>query len=282
MEATSSPPDGADTVALCAILGSDGAVVVDNVLEADFVQRLVEELKPHIERSPEGRDGFAGKQTTRTGGLLARSRSVREVVLHPLATSLAKTFLGPWTGEIQLQLTQVIRLLSGQGAQPLHRDRLIWGPYMGDHLNGVEPQFNCMWALSDFTEENGATVVVPQSQAWPTEREAMDHELRQATMARGSVMFYTGSVLHGGGRNRSRGDRIGLNINYCLAWLRQEENQYLSCPPAIARELEPDLQDLLGYTTGGFGLGYFSDPESSRSQTSGSCARPKSARAPVL
>ena len=80
-------------------------------------------------------------------------------------------------------------------------------------------------------------------------------------MSAGSVFLYSGSVLHSGGENRSDMSRLGLNITYCLGWLRQEENQYLSCPPHIAKDLEPELQDLLGYTQGTYALGYYSDPE---------------------
>jgi len=81
-------------------------------------------------------------------------------------------------------------------------------------------------------------------------------------MSAGSVLLYTGTVLHSGGKNESNSSRLGLNITYCLGWLRQEENQYLSCPPHIARTLDPELQELLGYTQGNYALGYYSDPES--------------------
>ena len=80
-------------------------------------------------------------------------------------------------------------------------------------------------------------------------------------MSAGSVLLYTGSIIHGGGENQSGLPRMGLNISYTLGWLRQEENQYLSCPPRIARDLAPELQELLGYTQGNYALGYFSEPD---------------------
>ena len=85
---------------------------------------------------------------------------------------------------------------------------------------------------------------------WPDNQLAEKSQIARAEMARGSVMLYTGSVFHGAGANQSDSDRIGMNITYSLAWLRQEENQYLSCPPEIAKTLSPELQDLLGYTLG--------------------------------
>lgn len=79
-------------------------------------------------------------------------------------------------------------------------------------------------------------------------------------MPAGSVLVYSGGVFHGGGANISNGDRIGINITYTLGWLRQEENQYLSCPPDIAKTLDPELQALIGYSMGSYALGYYTPP----------------------
>ena len=101
---------------------------------------------------------------------------------------------------------------------------------------------------------------MPGSGDWPDDREAQPDEIAQAVMDAGSVLIYTGSVFHGGGANTSDADRTGLNITYALGWLRQEENQYLSCPPEIARDLDPELQALIGYATGQYALGYYTPP----------------------
>jgi ectoine hydroxylase-related dioxygenase (phytanoyl-CoA dioxygenase family) len=156
----------------------------------------------------------------------------------------------------RLNLTQVIRIGPGQPRQALHRDREGWG----NPLTGVEPQLNTIWAMTDFTRENGATQVVPGSPAWLADRKATPDEIAPAEMSKGSCLIYSGSVIHGGGENTSATDRIGLNITYALGWLRQEENQYLSCPPHIAKNLDPALQSLIGYSMGGYALGYFTPP----------------------
>ena len=124
----------------------------------------------------------------------------------------------------------------------------------------VEPQLNTIWALSDFSAQNGATQVVPGSIQWPDDRVAEAGEITQATMEPGSVLVYTGSVFHGGGENHSEADRVGLNITYSLGWLRQEENQYLSTPPELAREVSEELQELIGYSLGQYALGYYTPP----------------------
>jgi ectoine hydroxylase-related dioxygenase (phytanoyl-CoA dioxygenase family) len=243
---------------LSGAVATAGAAVVEQAIDRDLLDRLRAELDPWVEATPGGRDAFSGFRTSRTGALVARSPAARELVMHPLVVEAASGFLGPFTKRIQLHLTQVIRIQPGQGTQPLHRDRLAWGGYLPRE---IEPQFNTIWALTDFTEENGATRVVPGSPSWDDDRRATDAEKTQAVMAAGSVLLYSGSVIHGGGENRSDADRMGINITYCLGWLRTEENQYLSCPPRVARDLDPDLQEMLGYTMGDYALGYYSDPD---------------------
>jgi ectoine hydroxylase-related dioxygenase (phytanoyl-CoA dioxygenase family) len=220
------------------------------------VAAVMAELGPYIEATPYGADDFTGHLTTRTGALVARSPACRELVTHPAMLAACDAFLLRACDRYQLHLTQVIRIRPGQGKQPLHRDRLAWGGF----LKGVEPQFNTIWAMTDFTEANGATRVVPGSPTWEEGRRATPEEIGYAEMKAGSVLVYSGSVIHAGGENRADHDRIGINITYCLGWLRQEENQYLSCPPAIARTLDRKLQALLGYAMGGYALGYYTPP----------------------
>lgn len=241
---------------LLAVVARDGAAIVESLIDPATVDRALEEVWPYVDATSNGADAFSGVRTTRTGALVARSPACRELLMHPTVLGAVRRFLAPWCERVQLHLTQVIRIRPGQPAQPIHRDRWAWGT----HLAHLEPQLNTIWALSDFEARNGATQVVPGSTGWPDDRRPVDAEVVAAEMPRGSVLVYTGSVFHGGGANRSDVDRIGLNLTYALGWLRQEENQYLACPPEIARELDPELQKLLGYTMGSYALGYYTPP----------------------
>src|SRR5580658_10512811 len=243
--------------AIGAILDSDGALILDDMLSAAGIERVRGEIDPYVEATRDGRDSFTGFQTTRTGALVARSPACRELVMHPAILAACDAFLKRACDRYLLHLTQVIRIRSGQPKQVLHRDRLAWGGFLPA---SIEPQLNTIWAMTDFTEANGATQVVPGSPSWGEGRRAEPHEVGYAQMKAGAVLVYSGSVIHAGGENRTDADRMGINITYCLGWLRQEENQYLSCPPAIARTLDPKLQALLGYAMGSYALGYYTPP----------------------
>lgn len=241
---------------IVTVLQQDGAAIIDELISPAFIAELRAETDPFMEATDNGFDDFTGFQTTRTGGLLGRSAKCRELIAHGSILAPCEQFLAPYCERVQLHLSQIIRIRPGETAQMIHRDRWAWGK----HLAHIEPQFNTIWALTDFTRDNGATQVVPGSSQWPDNAEIGEEQVVQAEMAAGSVLVYSGCVFHGGGANRSTRDRIGLNITYTLGWLRQEENQYLSCPPEIAKEFDRSLQELAGYAMGQYALGYYSPP----------------------
>jgi ectoine hydroxylase-related dioxygenase (phytanoyl-CoA dioxygenase family) len=106
----------------------------------------------------------------------------------------------------------------------------------------------------------GATRMVVGSHRWVDDPDEVDSALSvPAVMTKGSVLLYTGSIFHGGGANNTETSRIGMNIGYSLGWLRQEENQYLACPPEIARTLPEGLLRLMGYQRGSYSIGYVDD-----------------------
>jgi ectoine hydroxylase-related dioxygenase (phytanoyl-CoA dioxygenase family) len=157
----------------------------------------------------------------------------------------------------QLHLTQVIAIGPGEPGQPIHRDQ--WAFDFFPFPKGYEVQCNTIWAMSDFTAENGGTRVIPGSNHFEDKLEFSHEDCEAAEMPAGSVFVYTGAVYHGGGANRSQATRYGLNLTYARSWLRQEENQYLSVPHEVARELPDELLKLIGYQRGAYALGYVDD-----------------------
>ncbi len=248
----------ADTTAeaVAEIVKSEGAVIIDGVASSGLLDNIEDELRPYLDATPLGPDDFSGTLTRRTGSLIARSPSARHLVMHPLALGTTREVLAHATN-FQLHLTQAIAIGPGQPAQPIHKDR--WAFDFFPFPTGYEVQCNTIWALTEFTESNGATrVALGSSTADDTQAFTQD-DTEPAEMDRGSVLFYSGSVNHGGGANRTDQVRIGLNITYNLAWLRQEENQYLATPREVAKTLPVDLLRLMGYERGAYALGYIDD-----------------------
>ena len=246
----------AETVA--AALQENGYAIVDELVSNELMDRIQSEMGPHIEATHYGQDNFVGKITRRTGSMIARSEAARELVMNPLAIATAGKFLGH-ASTFQLHLTQIISVYPGSPAQPLHQDQLAWDffPFPDDY----HIQCNLLWAMSDYTEEMGATRIVPNSQYGGRDREYTQADSLPAVMKRGSALFYSGKVFHGAGANVSDKVRKAINITYAVGWVRQEENQYLSTPIEIARTLPDDILKVMGYQMGCFAMGYVRDFE---------------------
>ncbi len=246
-----------DTSVVSDHLRTHGYAIVENVVDDRTMNALAAEAESHIGRSAHGRDHYDGHRTRRTGALVARCPTARRLIMHPTVLGTVGDFLGHAT-TFQLHLTQIISIEPGETDQQLHRDQMAFDffPFPDDY----HVQCNTMWALTDFTAENGATRIRPGTSAM-SDSEAAEVDVIQAEMPRGSVLFYEGKVLHGGGANRSTGTRQGVNITYAVGWVRQEENQFLACSPEIARTLDDNLLRLMGYQQGAFALGYVGDQQ---------------------
>jgi hypothetical protein len=246
-------PATTDVDAVTEALERDGAVIVDDVLDQAACDQLADELAPSLAATPGGPDDFSGRNTRRFGALIARSPSCRDLVMHPLALATAGAWLAHATN-FQLHVTQAIAIGPDSPAQPVHRDQ--WAFDFFPFPAGFEVQCNSIWALTDFTEANGATRIVPGSHRRADGLSFTNDDTEPAEMRRGSVLLYSGSVYHGGGANTTDDTRIGLNITYNLAWLRQEENQYLAVPQELAATLPIELLRIMGYDRGAYALGY--------------------------
>ena len=269
-----------------AAVDAHGFAVIENAVAAADCDRLVAEMRPYIDATPHGLHGLGG--TRRVGALVARSPASHKMIAHPAILRLASAVLGeqrlsgdavriggrvgkgkkgfryPW----QLHLTQIIDVGPGGGtdAMPhglkMHRANGMW---VHDFQNaGLDPQVEVMWALSDFTVDNGATHVVLGSHRERPRGGTQSYRepTVQAEMAKGSALIWTGWSVHGAGANRSSHRRIGMNINYALAFLAQEENQLLACPPHLARKLPVDMQRLIGYRQPAGALNYVAECQS--------------------
>jgi ectoine hydroxylase-related dioxygenase (phytanoyl-CoA dioxygenase family) len=243
---------------IAKVLREDGCVIISGLAAPDTMDQILEELDPYINATRGGDTDFLGHATRRIGALIARSPTARTLATNPVILNTLDIALGDHGSTFQLDLTQLIDIGPGEPGQMIHQDQ--WSFDRFPFPNGFEAEIATMWAATDFTEEMGATRVVVGSNNWEDEPTEVDPALTSgAVMSKGSVLLYVGSIWHGGGENKSKVHRVGVNIGYSLAWLRQEENQYLACPPEIARTLPEGLLRLMGYQRGAVGLGYVDD-----------------------
>ena len=249
-------PSTASAADVHAALHRDGAVIVDALADRATMTRIGDELAPYIAATPFGSDSFSGRTTKRTGALIARSPASHALIQHPMVLDVTGRLLHE-AKSYQLHLTQSIAIGPDSPGQSIHRDQWAFDffPFPSDY----HVQCNTIWAMTEFTEETGATRVIPGSQHLPNSFDHTVEETVPAEMSIGSCLFYTGKVYHGGGANRSAQTRVGLNLTYVVGWLRQEENQYLSVPHDVAATLPDDLLRLMGYRMGAYALGYVDD-----------------------
>lgn len=240
------------TSTLIAELESNGCVIVENHIDAERMRGLHAELQPFLDSAPYGRTEFAGRTSRRRNGLLAKSETCRDLAIDPLVLGVCDGILGPNCVNYRLHVTMLVELMPGEIRQEIHRDGEIYP------IRHPAPPMTlaAFWAYTDFTEENGATLVAPGSHHWQQERRPQESELVQAVMPKGSLLLYTSSVWHGSEANHTEAVRTGMGLHYSLGWLRQEENQVLSSPPDIAKHFPERLQRLIGYDFGGPYLGF--------------------------
>ena len=225
------------------ILRSQGYVILEDLVDPETIDNVCRELEPWIVATPNCQGDFYGWNTTRLGAVLLKSRTSQVLLMHELILAIMEEVLGPHCEWYQLNLSQAIRIHPGERPQVPHRDEEMWPC----PKNGIEYLVNVMWTLSDFTVQNGATCVWPRSQFNVLGRNVSFEDRVVAEAPRGSAIVYLGSVTHCAGANRTNKPCTGLLFSYCLGWLKQYENAYLTYPPEVARKFPRPIRDLLGY-----------------------------------
>ena len=251
-----------DLTEIADVLESDGGVIVNDLLSSEAVAAIVAELSETYEATPTGSQSgistwetFHGATTKRFTGLAARSRSfVDHALLNPILLAIADKLLLPHGADYWLNTGQVMAVGPGEPAQVLHRDEGNWPEAVHPDK---ELTVSCMFALSDFTATNGATVVWPGSHhhargGWRDNDAAavpLPGDLAVSAMPPGSGMIYTGKVVHGAGRNASDQWRYGMHVSFVVGWLRPEEASPLMVDRVLASQLPQRARELLGWSS---------------------------------
>ncbi|MGY8996106.1 MAG: phytanoyl-CoA dioxygenase family protein, partial [Alphaproteobacteria bacterium] len=201
------------------------------LITPDLADKIAAEFRPQLDADGlKSRGIFNNNLTKRYDGALQTAPSSAELVDHEVALDVLDDILLPFASTYRISSLSAIEIMPGEKHQALHRDDTV---YPID-IAGMELTVGVMWALSDFTEENGGTRIIPGSHRFLRSWHLPDVSSWENTvMPKGSVVFYLGSTWHGGGANQSNAPRMGLINTYCLGWLRPESNMYLKVPPEV-------------------------------------------------
>jgi len=242
MSDTTTEPSAAAKQAHLDRIATQGYSIVEDAIDPDVIDALNEDLlrlERELDITPAHND-FEGEATVRIYNLLVHGALYEQIPVHPTMLPLVEGVLD--AGCLVSSLSS-ISIGPGETAQPIHADdQLI--PLAKPHAPTV---CNTMWALTDFTEENGATRIIPGTHLEDNPDYFGTYDSIPAEMAKGSVLIWHGSLWHGGGANRSNERRVGIAMNYCAGYIRQQENQQLGIPRDIARQFSPRLRELVGY-----------------------------------
>jgi ectoine hydroxylase-related dioxygenase (phytanoyl-CoA dioxygenase family) len=221
----------------------DGYTILDGVIEPELRDALTDDLV-RLERfygvTPSD-NGFEGTKTVRIYNLLALGKLYEGIPVHTNVLPVVERVLDD--GCLVSSLSS-IAIDPGESAQPIHADdQLI--PLTKPHVPTV---CNTMWALTDFTQANGATRIIPGSHRRDHSPDfGARYDSIAAEMPAGSVLVWHGSLWHGGGANTTDERRVGIAMNYCAGWIRQQENQQLGIPRDVAAGFSRRLRQLCGY-----------------------------------
>ncbi len=242
---------------LDGILKRDGCVIVADAIDHAAIDSLLGDLKPYLQQKSCGEGDFVGYHTKRLHSLFGKSKAIPDFIVHEKVLEIMDLTLGPWCDSYQLNSNSITAIGPDETPQPLHRDDLLYPLAHPSERNACCTAF---WALTDFTEENGATRLIPGSHLWDDERVPQNEETVPAVMSKGSFCVFLGGTYHGGGRNVTSDEwRIAMFAGYALGWLRQEQNWYLSLTADEVRQMPEVLARLLGFNLHKPFLGWVQD-----------------------
>jgi ectoine hydroxylase-related dioxygenase (phytanoyl-CoA dioxygenase family) len=241
MPSTSTSP--ADVAQHIDRLDRDGYTIIVDAFDAALAHKLLDDIR-RLERELNigtGQNGFEGHATSRVYNLLAHGPLYQQIPVQPTVLALMHHMLGD--GCLISSLSS-IAIGAGEIAQPIHADDQVM-PLTKPHVATVA---NSMWALTDFTEANGATRIIPGTHtAAESPVYGQHYPSIPAEMTAGSILVWHGSLWHGGGANTTDSTRVGVAMNYCAGWVRQQENQQLGIPLDTVRNFSAELQELCGF-----------------------------------
>ncbi|KAF9767677.1 hypothetical protein IL306_015122, partial [Fusarium sp. DS 682] len=187
----------------------DGGVIVENFISQQLTEQIKADLKPHFDTDTPDKSGFFPITTQRATGLFNISDACVELGCNPLYIDVANAFCSStftrWVRDERvttsakpiISSTVAFRVNPGGDQQVLHRDDEDYHPQDKE----LPVMIGCVTALTRTTKENGATIGIPGSHLWDSDRRPYDHEAVPAELNPGDSFIFLGNLYHAGGRN---------------------------------------------------------------------------------
>ena len=224
-----------------------GACVIRSLVSDELMDRVDEECTSAGAWNAADLRATGSNQTTNRMGIevLMQAPSVADLLTQPLVLAAVNTLLCRSSKRVALKELEVFELQPGQGAEAprWHREDQNW-PW---HHQPWPWAVDVLWAVTPFTLENGGTALVPYSHRWLRQATRTDRGMEghatpwdapsgraqytvpeeqavRCSMPRGSVLLFSGGVLHSAGKNNASTGRRTVLSGYQLGWLRPENN----------------------------------------------------------
>lgn len=239
------------------ILAEDAGVIIKGLLSKEQVARFNAEIDPELaklnpgsRKDNEAVQDFHGSNTRRLTNLVTHSKTFREEIIdHDKIHQLGEALLSPSCESYWMGAAQVIEIGPGNKVQPLHRDFENYMAFLPMGKNAPEVVCNFLIALTPFSEENGATRVIPGSHNWDDYEDRGTHDMTiPVELEAGDALFISGKIAHGGGANVTKNEyRRALAFTFNPGWLVPEEAYPFTVSLDLARTLSPRVQQILGF-----------------------------------
>ena len=246
-------------------LAEVGAIIVRDLAPPTEIDAVRAELSPFLRAAAvedDEPDAFYPGRTRRVVAVMHRAPTARTMMMHPMVTALGDHHLRENAKSWTLNVSAALEVGPGARDQVLHREEDLYPFFPCPRPNLI---LASMWALTDFTADNGGTRIVPGSHRWDADRQPRPEEVVRAEMSAGSVLFWLGGTLHGAGANVTEDEwRLGLQVSYCAGWIRPFTNHFLSIERETAAKFPDRLLELVGYGTFNGAIGTIGKPGTHR------------------
>lgn len=229
----------------------DGCAIVEGVLDEDFLKVTEEKMFAVQRKICEA----LGKERLVKAGELGVLRIMAKFdpfflkyLEIPEVLEVVDSTVSP-TAILQVQQGSILPSFPRGQAPPVFQN--LFHMDFPRYLNGYVAAVNVFFAISHFTKENGATLLVPNTHhrnERPSDEFLTSHAVSVECEA-GSMFLLDSTLYHAAGENTSGKDRLGINHEFIRSYMKQQIDYVRALGDEIVLAQKPRTQQLLGWYT---------------------------------